>query len=204
MATRRSTSHLRVERVGRHAVLWLLAARGAPPVLTSKALDEAVGVLGTLAADPDLRSVTLRSEGAAVFLAGHDLKEEARLTPAEGVALTRRVDEVATALEALPFPSVAAIEGNVTGAGCDLMLNFDVVVTTRRAHFTFSHGRFGVIPAWSTLSRLIHRVGASRALALLTTSRPVPVCASARARASAPVRTSMRPVRRWPASAAAR
>ena len=174
MPTRRSGSHLRFERVGRHAMLWLLAARGDPPVLSSEALDEAGDLLKKLAADPDLRSVTLRSEGASVFLAGHDLKEEARLTPAEGVALTRRVDQVASALEALPFPSVAAVEGNVTGAGCDLMLNFDVVVTTQQAHFTFSHGRFGVIPAWATLAHLIHRVGARCALALLTTSRPVP------------------------------
>ena len=55
MPTRRSGSHLRFERVGRHAMLWLLAARGDPPVLSSEALDEAGDLLKKLAADPDLR-----------------------------------------------------------------------------------------------------------------------------------------------------
>jgi enoyl-CoA hydratase/carnithine racemase len=54
-----------------------------------------------------------------------------------------------------------------------VLLPADVIVAVEGVHLTFSHGRFGTIPTPWSLWRLVERVGANRALLLLTTGRPV-------------------------------
>ena len=82
-----------------------------------------------LAEDPDIRSIILRGAGE-VFAAGGDIEElrEARATVDSALAYHETVGQVLQAIEQLPQPTIAAIQGPCAGAGleiasvCDLSL----------------------------------------------------------------------------------
>ena len=70
-----------------------------------------------LAEDPDIRSIILRGAGE-VFAAGGDIEElrEARATVDSALAYHETVGQVLQAIEQLPQPTIAAIQGPCAGA----------------------------------------------------------------------------------------
>jgi enoyl-CoA hydratase/carnithine racemase len=173
-ATPEVPGHMRVERVGRHLVLRLQGAGDGPPAVSRASVAEMRRVMVDFLSDPDLRSLTLASDHPDVYHAGRDLAEQARLTPAQARAMTRDLEEIYAAIEALPIITIAAIDGGVTGGGCESILAADIAVATARSHLTFTQGRVGVVPGAGSIARLVRRVGPHRAMLLLATSRQVP------------------------------
>jgi 2-(1,2-epoxy-1,2-dihydrophenyl)acetyl-CoA isomerase len=105
------------------------------------------------------------------FCAGQDLGDRAVLPGAAGrVDLGESIDKnykpLILALEALPMPVIAAVNGVAAGAGANLALACDLVIAARSATFIQSFCKLGLVPdsggSW-TLPRL---VGTARALGL--------------------------------------
>jgi enoyl-CoA hydratase len=125
-------------------------------------------------ADPDVRGVVLTGAGHEVFAAGADLRELDRLARGEGgaEAVLAMMHELG-ACEACDVPVVAAVQGDVLGGGCELLLLCDLAIAERHARLSFRHARMGLVPAWGGLTRLVERAGPLEAARLLYTAEAV-------------------------------
>jgi len=165
---------IHLSRLGRHAVIWFEKPQSGPPVMTIDMMDRFGAIIEEIGAHPDIRSVTLHSEDDQVFLAGGDLQEFAALdTPEKGRKMALKMRKVLSALEDLPCPVIAVLEGDVFGGGCELILAADILIAAEGIHLAFTQGRFGLITGWGGATRLTRRVGPGSALFLLTTGRPI-------------------------------
>jgi len=115
--------------------------------------------------DAKARAIVVAGRGRA-FCAGIDLSALAgdRL----GADWFRRWDVALAKLEAIPVPTVAAIQGPCLGGGLQIALCCDLSVASEEATFGLSAVRHGIIPGLATY-RLPRQVGmaAARELMLL-------------------------------------
>jgi 2-(1,2-epoxy-1,2-dihydrophenyl)acetyl-CoA isomerase len=136
------------------------------------ALNEAVQ---SVAADSRVRALVLTGTGRA-FCVGQDLREHAALLEANDPAPLATVNEhynpLVTALAALPFPTIAALNGTAAGAGLGLACALDLRIGAAGARLTTAFAGIG-LTADSGLSWSLPRlVGAGRAAALLLLAEP--------------------------------
>lgn len=131
------------------------------------ALNEAVAAV---AGDSRVRAMVLTGSGRA-FCVGQDLKEHAALLdagdPAPLATVSAHYNPLVTALAALPFPTIAAINGTAAGAGLGLACALDLRIGAHGAKYTTAFAGIG-LTADSGLSWTLPRlVGAGKAAALL-------------------------------------
>ncbi len=136
------------------------------------ALREAVDAV---TADARVRALVLTGAGRA-FCVGQDLREHAALLAAADPAPLSTVREhynpVVTALAALPFPTIAAINGTAAGAGLGLACALDLRIGAVGSRYTTAFAGIG-LTADSGLSWTLPRlVGVGRATALLLLAEP--------------------------------
>ena len=110
--------------------------------LSAEIVDEVVRALLHFA-DDQARVVVLRARPGPVWSAGHDVNElpEGRRDPLGWNdplrALVRAIDE-------LPAPVIAMIEGGVWGGACELVFACDLIVAARSATFAVTPAKIGV------------------------------------------------------------
>jgi len=127
-------------------------------------------------ADPSCRAVLLTGAGRG-FCAGQDLT--ARVAQPDGQqdvggALDAYYNPLVRRLRALPFPTVAAVNGVAAGAGANLALACDIVIAARSASFIQAFARIGLVPDCGGTWFLPRLVGAARARALTLLAEPLP------------------------------
>jgi methylglutaconyl-CoA hydratase len=109
-------------------------------------LDELGGTLKTLAADDAVRIVVLRGAGRH-FCTGADLQSRgpsAASQPAPTATYSLR--DVLAALDALPKPTVAVVQGGAIGGGVGLVACCDVAIAVDAAFFSIPEVRVGMAP----------------------------------------------------------
>lgn len=127
--------------------------------------------------EPDVRALILTGAGRA-FCAGQDLNERADAfardeTPDLGASLADNYNPLVRRIAALPYPSIAAVNGIASGAGAALAIACDLVIACKSARFQFGFVRVALGPDAGTSWHLPWRVGAARALALALTGEAV-------------------------------
>lgn len=125
-------------------------------------------------AETEVRAVLLLAEGD-VFLAGGDVKVLHAMGYGEdgARAVLELGEQLVGAIEDCPVPVVAAVGGAVFGGGAELLMACDAVVMAEDVSLRFVHAAMGLVPAWGGATRLVERVGVTRATELLLTARPV-------------------------------
>lgn len=116
------------------------------------------------------------ASGKPGFLAGADIEELVAATDrADVLAIVRRGHELLARLEALPFPTVAAIHGACLGGGLELALGcrFRVATTDPKTRLGVPEVQLGLIPGLGGTQRLPRLVGVAPALDLLLTGRQI-------------------------------
>ncbi|MGW4201624.1 enoyl-CoA hydratase/isomerase family protein [Streptomyces sp. NPDC004726] len=122
-------------------------------------------------ADGDrVRAVLVCAEGPS-FCVGQDLKEHARVLEEKPFAAFETIHEhynpLVKALNALPQPVVAAVEGACVGAGLGLALCADLRIAADNARFATAFAGIGLAPDTGVSRALVRLVGPSRAAELL-------------------------------------
>jgi enoyl-CoA hydratase len=130
-------------------------------------LDEAIAAAG---ADSGLRCVIVTGAGEKAFIAGADIAELARLSPLEGREHARRGQSVLNALEQMPIPSIAAINGFAYGGGLELAMACTIRVAAESARMGLPETGLGILPGYGGTQRLSRIVGRARAAELVLTA----------------------------------
>jgi enoyl-CoA hydratase len=106
------------------------------------------------ASDESINLFIVRAKGP-VFCAGADLKEREGMSA--GQVRERRMKGFAAyaALEALPMPSVAVVEGPAVGSGCEIAGACDFIVATPAASFRTPEAIRGTVGATQRLPRIL-------------------------------------------------
>ena len=154
-------------------VLLGLARLAARNALGRQLLTEFRQALAGLQADSAVRVVLVHSLVPGVFCAGADLKERATLSDAETAAYVQEIGWAFTALENLPMPVIAVIEGAAMGGGLELALAADLRVAGANARMGMVETALAIVPGAGGTQRLPRLIGVSRAKELLFTARRI-------------------------------
>lgn len=118
------------------------------------------------------RVVMITASGKA-FCAGADLKERRTLNEQQVRRNVRTIREVCTALERLPQPTIAAINGYAFGGGFELALACDFRFAVREARMGLTEVSLGIIPGAGGTQRLPRLIGPSKAKELILAARKI-------------------------------
>ncbi|HEV8032253.1 MAG TPA: enoyl-CoA hydratase-related protein [Stellaceae bacterium] len=121
-----------------------------------------------LAGERAVRLVILTG-AAGHFCAGADISEFAtqRADSAGGALYEREVEACYRAIQELPQPSIAAIEGSCVGGGCALALCCDFRVLRRNARFGIPAAKLGTVYTTEECRLLLSIVGIANAKRIL-------------------------------------
>jgi enoyl-CoA hydratase len=129
--------------------------------------------LRDLADDRETRVVVVTGAGEKAFVAGADIKYMSGLGVDEAKAWGALGHEATRLLEAMPKPTIAAVNGFALGGGCELALACDLRYASSRAKLGQPEINLGIIPGWGGTQRLARAVGLGVAKELLYTGRNV-------------------------------
>ncbi|HET6198687.1 MAG TPA: enoyl-CoA hydratase/isomerase family protein, partial [Acetobacteraceae bacterium] len=128
--------------------------------------------------DQSCRALVLRGAGGH-FCAGGDLDAMADMPPKPGngsgdplVPAYRQFGDALLALNALPQPTVAIVEGSAVGGGFGMACCSDVVILHESARFGMPEPKVGFIPS-QIIPFVVRRIGEGPARDLAVTSRVI-------------------------------
>jgi enoyl-CoA hydratase len=120
---------------------------------------------------PNLCALIVTGAGRS-FISGGDIQElQDYPSRADGLRLATIMGDALARLEALPCPTIAAINGPARGGGAEVAVACDIRLMSEDADIGFVHSKLGIATAWGGGQRLLRAVGYSRALDLLITGR---------------------------------
>ncbi len=126
-----------------------------------------------LEGNDEVKVILIKSALPGFFVAGADIKMFAEMTPLEGKAISRRLQEVIGQLENMNKISIAAINGFALGGGLELALGCDFRFAAKVAKVKdkerpvmvgLPETSLGVIPGAGGTQRLARLIGPKRAL----------------------------------------
>ena len=127
--------------------------------------------LDALEAEQGLRGLLVTS-GKPVFIVGADITEFTELfgAGADDIAgFTGANNANFNRLQALPFPSVVAINGYAMGGGLEVCLACDFRVMASAAKVGLPETKLGILPGWGGTVRLPRIIGVDEAVTWITT-----------------------------------
>jgi len=124
--------------------------------------------------DPQLAGLVLISGKPDNFIAGADISMIDRCQSAqEAESLAKQGQEVMAAIDALPFPVVAAIHGACLGGGLELALACDARICSldEKTRLGLPEVQLGLLPGSGGTQRLPRLIGVQQALPLILTGK---------------------------------
>jgi enoyl-CoA hydratase/carnithine racemase len=122
----------------------------------------------------DARCLLITAAGP-VFSAGYDI---GNLAPGD---LAERAEALVAhpftaaieALDAFPYPTVAALNGHAIGGGLELAISCDLRVAAEEAKFGMPPARLGLVYSHTGLRKFVDTIGAARTRELFYTARNI-------------------------------
>src|SRR5882672_11306765 len=164
--------HWKLETDGDRLV-WLSfdKAGSSTNVLSAEVMAELDRVLDELAAQKPA-GLIVRSAKESGFIAGADVEEFTQIKDADdAMRMVRRGWDLYNKLAALPFPTLALVNGFCMGGGVELALacRYRIAVDQPGTRFALPEVMLGILPAWGGVMRLPRLVGPTAALDMLLT-----------------------------------
>jgi len=141
---------------------------------SAKFLGSFCAAISQLHGDDSLRCLVIRSNVANVFCAGADLKERATMPEDKVEGFVASLRDAFTAVENLPCPTIAAIEGVALGGGLELAMACDLRVAGEKALLGLPETSLAIIPGAGGTQRLSRIVGVAKAKELTFLSKRLP------------------------------
>ncbi len=158
-------------------IVWLTFDKaGASTNTFSKDVMEELGAIVDRLAVQAPKALVIRSGKESGFIAGADVDEFSRIdTVDDALAIVRRGWDTFNRLAALPFPTVALVEGFCMGGGVELALacRYRIAVDVPGTRFALPEVMLGILPGWGGVKRLPELVGPSAALDMMLTGRAI-------------------------------
>lgn len=155
------------------AWLTLDRAQSAVNALSTEVMTELASVLDVLDVKAP-KGLIIRSGKSTGFIVGADINEFANLTtPEQGQTLVARGWNLFNRLAAVPYPTLALIQGNCLGGGLELALacRYRLVADQAGASLALPEVMLGIFPGWGGMLRLPALIGAPAALDMMLTGR---------------------------------
>ena len=121
--------------------------------------------------NPDIRVIIFTGSGDRAFSVGADLKERKTLTELQVKRNLYKIGEVFSAIENLPQPTIAMMNGFAFGGGMELALACDFRIATDTALMGLTETGLAIIPGAGGTQRLPRLIGEAKALELILTAR---------------------------------
>jgi len=139
----------------------------------SQQLRDLLAAFRQLRDDRAVRCVILTGAGPRAFASGADIKEMVGMSPEQALAFGRLGQGVAAAIEGLPQPVIAAVNGYAFGGGCELALACDIRLASGNAQFAQPEVTLGIPPGWGGTQRLPRLIGPGAAADMILTGRRI-------------------------------
>ncbi|MEU6128034.1 enoyl-CoA hydratase/isomerase family protein [Saccharopolyspora sp. NPDC047091] len=151
--------------------------------LTWRMYDELAEFCARVAAEPDVRVAVLRGAGGEAFVAGTDIAQFREFDgAAAGHDYERRVEAVLDAVERIPVPTIAVVDGYATGGGLTIAAACDLRICSERAKFGLPIARtVGNCLSMRNYALLVSLIGAGRTMHLICTAGFLDAAAAERA-----------------------
>ncbi|KXH84132.1 enoyl-CoA hydratase-related protein [Sporosarcina sp. HYO08] len=121
--------------------------------------------------NPDIRAVLFTGAGDRSFSVGADLKERRTLTDLQVKRNVLKIGEVFTAIDQLPQPTIAMMNGFAFGGGMELALACDFRIAADSALMGLTETGLAIIPGAGGTQRLPRLIGEAKALELILTAK---------------------------------
>jgi enoyl-CoA hydratase len=141
--------------------------------LNAEVLRGLAAAIATLAKRRETRCAIVTGAGEKAFVAGADIAAMSTMSASEGAAFARLGQSTFAALEALPMPVIAAVNGFALGGGCEIALACDFIYASDHAKFGQPEVKLGVLPGFGGTQRLSRRIGLGMARELIYTGRMI-------------------------------
>lgn len=134
-------------------------------------LAELVSAVNFAADDETVRVIAITGAGGKAFASGSDLNEVAHRDLRQ--AMEPIVQGLASRMEAIPKPTIAAIDGICMGGGLEIALGCDLRVCTPVSRFATPEGKLGIIPGGGATARLPRVVGKGWGMEMMLMGEPI-------------------------------
>ena len=162
-------SLIEIAREGRVATVFINRPE-AMNAFNSELLRALTENMRNLAVDSEVGAVVLTGTGKA-FGAGADIAQMKDYDPAEARAYSELGQLATLAIEEVPVPVIAAVNGYALGGGCEIAMACDIRLCSANAKFGQLEINLGIMPGWGGTQRLPRICGPSFAADLLFTGR---------------------------------
>ena len=122
--------------------------------LNQEMCDRLVSLSKESSSNPGIKLLLVRANGP-VFCAGADLKERQGMNEAQVRERRMKGFAVYAALETLPMPAIAVVQGPAVGSGCEIAGACDFIVATPEASFRTPEAIRGTVGATQRLPRIL-------------------------------------------------
>ena len=137
--------------------------------LNRDVLNELAHAMHEIRGDATVRVLIITGTGERAFIAGADIAAMSEMSAGEGLEFSRLGHKVMQAIEELPIPVIAAVNGFALGGGLEVAMACDLIVASEKARFGQPEINLGLIPGFGGTQRLHHRIGHVRARELVLT-----------------------------------
>jgi enoyl-CoA hydratase len=141
--------------------------------MSAEILAQLLRAFESLASRREIGAVILTGAGDKAFIAGADISEMRDKDPVQALAWAELGHNVTAAIEGLPQPVIAAVNGYALGGGCEMALACDLRICAEHACFGQPEINLGIIAGWGATQRLVRLCGMGFAKELLLTGRTV-------------------------------
>jgi len=141
--------------------------------LNAATLDALHAAFTQAANDPKVRAIVLTGSGPKAFVAGADIAEMAGLTPVQGRDFSLRGQRMMRAIETMPKPVVAMINGFALGGWLELAMCCHLRIASDAAKVGQPEINLGLIPGFGGTQRLLRLAGRAATLELCLLGAPI-------------------------------
>jgi enoyl-CoA hydratase len=141
--------------------------------LNPSTLDEVAAVMSRVAQDDAIRVLILTGAGDKAFVAGADINEFLGFNPLSAMLFAEKGQGIFFAIEHLPKPVIACVNGFALGGGCEIAMSCDFIYASDKARFGQPEVNLGLIPGFGGTQRLSRLVGRAKAKEMCMTGEMI-------------------------------